>query len=296
MIYELLLAPVVASAIYQLQHVLTYLFFVLIDKVPWIEFHHIRCGEMGDPYRAALYFMRQDTRNVIAFRGGLYIARRDYHDRKIVEYVLCVPGAWRRRAQLGWFYDEFRDKVLVQNTQGLLREVSLRGRVPTAAQRGAMATIGKTFREKGHCVAILSGPPGTGKSALHAFLVQEHRAYGIKCAKLDYGRILKEQETPLVYLVEEFDSQLFTMMKALNPAFRFQVELAELNKTENPFPSKQSWNALLDEINDGHYGAIIVLLTTNVDLRSEDSGSCDESLLRAGRIDHRLEFTEVIGQ
>ncbi len=296
MIYELLLAPIVATAVYKLQDMLRFVFFLWLDFTPLLEYHYFDAyTNINHRHRVILWLLERKNRGVSFFRGGVIICtgtNGNYTNFNII----CLPGALDRHARLGWFYDDPKnaDKVLNRNSVGYFREDAVTI-VPTATQRAVMAAIGKTFREKGNCVAILSGPPGTGKSAMHNFLVKEYRAFGSKLKKLDYNQIMFAQATPVVYLIEEFDAQLFTMMKALDPAFRFKVELAELQNRDNPFPSKQYWNALLDEINAGMYGNIIVLLTTNVDLRSGEMGSCDESLLRAGRVDHRFVFNDPVG-
>jgi hypothetical protein len=82
------------------------------------------------------------------------------------------------------------------------------------------------------------------------------------------------KDKPLIIVWEEIDIQLALIHKGIEP--HKNIPILVRNKT--------GWNTLLDKIQLGIYPNVILLLTSNMDVKKINQ-MMDESYLRKGRMD-----------
>jgi hypothetical protein len=153
---------------------------------------------------------------------------------------------------------------------------------PRPDQNSVIDRIVEHQKRVGHTVALLHGPPGTGKSMIGVLLTS--RLGGTYCNTLrpwqpgDTMASLYEEaeptaEKPLVVVFDEVDSALIAIHAGVPPHKAIPIAVAD----------KPGWNRFLDEIGRGMYPHLILILTTN---RSpEFIRGLDPSYIRPGRVD-----------
>lgn len=158
-------------------------------------------------------------------------------------------------------------------------------------QDAAVSGILKYYAQHRHAVALLHGPPGTGKTAV-SFLVAE-RLNASYCNTLKpwqpgdslgdlYCEARPSEEKPLVICFDEIDGPIFNMMDGKAP---------HLSKsTPTAIVDKEGWNRMLDDIDRGFFPYLILVMTTNVP-PSAIRGK-DEAYLRTGRVNVEIELKQ----
>lgn len=162
------------------------------------------------------------------------------------------------------------------------RRITVDAVVPRPEQMTIIEAIEEQHRRVGHTVALLHGPPGTGKSMLGILLAS--RLDGCYCNTLRpwqagdslaglYAEVEPTAQKPLILVFEEIDGALLAIHAGVPPHKSIPITVAD----------KAGWNRFLDEIGRGMYPHLILLLTTN---RSpEFIRSMDPSYIRDGRVD-----------
>lgn len=158
-------------------------------------------------------------------------------------------------------------------------------------QDAAVSGILKYYAQHRHAVALLHGPPGTGKTAV-SFLVAE-RLNASYCNTLKpwqpgdslgdlYCEARPSEEKPLVICFDEIDGPIFNMMDGKAPHLS--------KRTPTAIVDKEGWNRMLDDIDRGFFPYLILVMTTNVP-PSAIRGK-DEAYLRTGRVNVEIELKQ----
>lgn len=139
------------------------------------------------------------------------------------------------------------------------------------------------YNSKKHAVALLHGPPGSGKSMTGFHLTIQLK--GNYCnvfkpwmpnttlASL-YTASTPSEDSPLILAMDEFDEPL---LKIHNGDIPINEKLPTL------ITDKTGWNLFFDEIQRGMYPFVIIILTTNKS--PQFFHDLDPSYIRKGRID-----------
>ena len=166
-------------------------------------------------------------------------------------------------------------------------------------QQNAVEEIRKNFNLKtnehdsGYCVSFIYGDPGSGKSMVAEFLVQDllkdHSEVhfvdsynptdpGDNFAKL-YNKIGPEKDSPLVILLDEID--------ILIEKIHYQ-RIEQHKNYVRQISDKCSWNKFFDEFDRLRYPYVYLVMTSN---RSEKFISdLDASYIRPGRVDIKIKI------
>lgn len=153
---------------------------------------------------------------------------------------------------------------------------------PRADQLAVIDHIVAHQKQHRHTVALLHGPPGTGKSMIGVLLAS--RLSGTYCNTLRpwqpgdtlaslYEEAEPSAEKPLVVVFDEVDSALVGIHAGIPPHKALPILTGD----------KPGWNRFLDEIGRGMYPHLVLLLTTN--RTPEFIRDLDPSYIREGRVD-----------
>ena len=154
---------------------------------------------------------------------------------------------------------------------------------PRPDQAILMKQIQELYATKKAVTIFLHGPPCTGKSIMGLLLAD---AYGSSYCNAfapwepgdTIGCLMDEVEPtkdkPLIIVWEEIDIQLALIHQGIEPHKNIPILVR----------NKSLWNTLLDKIQLGIYPNIILLLTSNMDVKKINQ-TLDESYLRPGRMD-----------
>jgi len=154
---------------------------------------------------------------------------------------------------------------------------------PRPDQAILMKQIQELYATKKAVTIFLHGPPCTGKSIMGLLLAD---AYGSSYCNAfapwepgdTLGCLMDEVEPtkdkPLIIVWEEIDIQLALIHQGIEPHKNIPILVR----------NKSLWNTLLDKIQLGIYPNIILLLTSNMDVKRINQ-TLDESYLRKGRMD-----------
>jgi hypothetical protein len=156
---------------------------------------------------------------------------------------------------------------------------------PRPKQEKILKQIKSIYDKNLKAVIVLSGEPGTGKSVIAQLLALQLDTSLCKHwnptdpgddLNSIYQKVNPTKEKPLIVLLDEFDCIISKFSKGfqLNKYIATQVK------------DKTSWNSLLDEIDNGFFPYLILLLTTNRKLEWFDI--VDPSLIRKGRTDLKI--------
>jgi hypothetical protein len=166
---------------------------------------------------------------------------------------------------------------------------------PSAVQQAWITQMMRmrSERQSGSLSCYLYGPTGTGKSM--ATILLAHACGGKYCNDLRLespGQALRclynysgaTSDVPLVLVLEEIDVLLRNMHESkIKPGKKLQMGIVD----------KQSWNLIMDNIDNGFYPNLILILTSNKLVHEIDS--MDPSYLRKGRVHLKYAFTSEYG-
>lgn len=152
---------------------------------------------------------------------------------------------------------------------------------PRPEQVAIIDIIKDHYKKTYHTVAMLHGPPGTGKSMISLFLTDTMK--GKYCNTLKpwqpgdslatlYREADPSETNPLIVAFDEFDSPLIEIHAGIQPHKEIPIHVS----------NKQGWNMMFDQIDRGVYPFLIVVLTTNK--TPEFIRSLDPSYIREGRV------------
>lgn len=162
---------------------------------------------------------------------------------------------------------------------------------PYTWQQDLMERVQSLRMKKDQGVLFISGPSNTGKSFFSLLLTQQ--LSGMYCSHLKpwqpgdtigelYCESSPNKENPLILHFDEVDIVLqnihFGRISAHN-----QIPISVTNK--------QGWNRLLDEIQNGFFPHLYLILTSNCSKQEIDK--LDPSYLRSGRIDINYDTTST---
>jgi len=153
---------------------------------------------------------------------------------------------------------------------------------PKPGQHGIMEEVISVYRRQNYVVVLLSGKPGSGKSAIGKLLCKKLdgsycKTYNPTTAGDSFRKLYlaaaPSKESPLIVALEEIDEILCEVKHkkvAVNKYCPAQIH------------RKSDWNNFLDDIDDGLYPNVIMIMTTNMTI--DDLRTLDDSLIRENRI------------
>lgn len=178
---------------------------------------------------------------------------------------------------------------------------------PRNHQRQVLDKLIKHFNKNNITTSYIYGEPGAGKSKVGYLLAHELNATLYKstmeeCTKnfsRYYERIKPSLNQPLIVMFDEVDDSISKIFNPDNSPVEEnediinyeKLKLHKSTKKTNNSLSKRSWNQFLDDVNDGTYPYVIIILTSNV--TKEEIDNKNNSLLRAGRIDIIVEMSKT---
>jgi len=153
---------------------------------------------------------------------------------------------------------------------------------PLKTQDNIIKNIINTYNKNSHCITLLYGSPGSGKSMLALLLA--NAIGGSYCNTFIpwqpgdtisslYSEADPSPTNPIVIAFDEIDTALVKINEGINPHKSIPIQIS--NKT--------GWNNMLDEIQRGLYPHLIIIMTTNKN--PEFINNLDPSYLREGRVD-----------
>lgn len=162
---------------------------------------------------------------------------------------------------------------------------------PMPQQYSIINTLADHYRKYSHAVALIHGPPGTGKSMIGLLLAKELN--GIHCDSarfwepgdtLDtiYNDLSISNKFPLILTFDEIDKTILDLNNGILPHKNIPIYMR----------GKTHWNQFFDKIGIGFHRNIIVILTTNK--TPADINKIDTSYIRKGRVDYIYELKDVI--
>ena len=169
---------------------------------------------------------------------------------------------------------------------------------PNDGQKQAVEDILTSFENKQSTVALLHGPPKTGKSTVVDLLAKRlAEDPGVKEARICrywkpwepndslfsvHSKTDASEDKPLILVLEEFD---IALQKIINGT----AGVNNNRHLQTAVKDKSDWNTMLDEIDRGKFPHLILILTSN---RHPDTFE-DSSFLRDGRVDLKIQLDET---
>ena len=173
------------------------------------------------------------------------------------------------------------------NTWYRTRELKNYDCEPRPEQQVIIDGIKKQFELKRRCVALIHGPPNTGKSAVGLLLAKEYGGvYTNSFEPWEPGDTINNvaeeaiplKEKPLSVSMDEID----------RPLERINNTIPHHKNVNIAIKDKTGWNRFFDNFNRGLYPNVIILLTTNKTPSYFDL--LDDSYMREGRVDLTFEM------
>jgi hypothetical protein len=171
------------------------------------------------------------------------------------------------------------------------RSITIPPLIISKEQDHIISDIRKIYASKGWVVAMIYGPPGSGKSVTSILLANTFKkgAYCNTFKPWEPGDTLSviysegsfTSQSPLIIAFDEFDEAIQAIDNGILLHKNIPIQ------TRN----KAGWNQLLDEIQIGMYPHLILMLTTN---KTPDYiNSLDTSYIRKKRVDSIYHLSEV---
>mgnify|MGYP002132757614 CR=1 FL=1 len=162
--------------------------------------------------------------------------------------------------------------------------------IPKESQKRVVDAILETYDKKGHCVALLAGNPGCGKSSVAHFLLSKLASikkvgnFTKTFSLTDPGDFIytlqksvgPKPNSPLVVLLDEIDITISAIHQGIPQHKTCPIWVK----------NKADWNSLFDDIDKGLIESVIVIMTTNKSLQGLDD--IDPSYTREGRVDVKV--------
>jgi Cdc6-like AAA superfamily ATPase len=163
------------------------------------------------------------------------------------------------------------------------------------SQLKSVAQMLSTFHAKDTCVALLSGPAGSGKSCIPNFLAKELLKTKKVANLVDtfspitpgdafislYNKVNPTKDEPLILVFEEVDGIIMKFHGTPISDHKFLSIMIQ---------SKKDWNMFFDRFDRKLYPYVFVIMTTNKSIEFFDD--LDPSYTREGRVDHKFEITK----
>jgi hypothetical protein len=160
---------------------------------------------------------------------------------------------------------------------------------PHANQKYIIEEIAKYYNEHERGVFFITGSPGGGKSTMLGLLGKHFKSNICKKLRLTepgdtmdylYNKVEPTKESPLIVLFDEIDHMIDKVHNnKIAPHKHIPIEIYDTN----------TYNTFFDDINDGLYPYLIILLTSN-----KRNNSIDDELhpcyLREGRVNGYFEL------
>lgn len=225
------------------------------------------------------------------FIGNKKMFEETEEERRIREKSLVKKGVskiYTREGSIGYFY----------YTEGAYHYKKLQQK---PEQQRAIEEIRKSFsskeeeHESGYSVSFIYGLPGSGKSMVAEFLVQDLLKDHSEVHFVDtynptdpgdsfaglYHKISPEADSPLVILLDEVDVIIE----------KIHHQKIEPHKNHiRQISDKCSWNKFFDEFDRLRYPHVYLVMTSN---RSEGFiNELDSSYIRNGRVDVKISFVD----
>lgn len=158
---------------------------------------------------------------------------------------------------------------------------------PRSNQISSIDLILSFYQSHDYCVALLYGPPGSGKSMIPLLLAKKMQGATVKVNFCDtlkltdpgdlfnklYNSVSPSKDSPLIVVLEEFDVTLR----------RIHDNRIERHKhIPNEVCDKTSWNQFLDRFDRKYYPHVILVVTSN--MPPDAINSMDSSFIRRGRV------------
>ena len=171
------------------------------------------------------------------------------------------------------------------------RSITMPALVSSKEQDRIIEDIRKLYASKGFVVAMIHGPPGSGKSVTSILLANSFKK-GSYCNTFKpwepgdtlsflYSEGSFTSQSPLIIAFDEFDEALMAIHSGIAPHKNLPIQAA----------NKAGWNQFLDEIQIGMYPHLILILTTN---KTPDFiHSLDPSYIRTKRVDNIYHLEDV---
>jgi hypothetical protein len=131
---------------------------------------------------------------------------------------------------------------------------------------------------KNNCVALVYGIPGTGKSFLSMLLSQKLNCSILTChvSRISYCyKNYHVEKTPIIFMIDEVDVELHSIKN---------TNESNVIEKERIIFTKKEWNEILDHIHLGFYPGLVLIMTSNQNLKEY------KSELRKGRVDIMYEL------
>lgn len=162
------------------------------------------------------------------------------------------------------------------------RRIPIMNIVPYKSQESVMASIKEHYEKTRHVVALICGPPGTGKSMIGLLLANHYKSTFCNSLKpwqagdtlsCIYSDIEPPSESPIIVGFDEVDNVIVAVNNGIPSHKSIPIQIQD----------KSGWNSFFDAIQRGLYPNLIVVLTSN---RSADYiRSIDPSYIREKRVD-----------
>lgn len=154
--------------------------------------------------------------------------------------------------------------------------------VPYSSQESVIEQIKAQYEKTKHVVALICGPPGTGKSMIGLLLANQYKSSFCNTLKpwqpgdtfgSLYSEVEPSAELPMIIGFDEVD----TVITKVN----YGIPSHKILTTQ--IQDKSGWNSFFDTIQRGLYPNVIVIMTSN--RSAEYIRSIDPSYIREKRVD-----------
>lgn len=179
----------------------------------------------------------------------------------------------------------------LHNTWFRKRRIPVMKIVPYPSQESVISHIKAQYEKTRHVVALICGPPGTGKSMIGLLLANQYKSSfcntlkpwqpGDTLATL-YSEIEPPPNTPIVVGFDEVDNIITAVNVGIPSHKSLTIQIQD----------KSGWNSFFDAIQRGLYPNLIVILTSN--RSAEYIRSIDPSYIREKRVDLLFDMNVTI--
>jgi hypothetical protein len=170
----------------------------------------------------------------------------------------------------------------LHNTWFRKRRIPVMKIVPYLSQETIISQIKGQYEKTRHVVALICGPPGTGKSMIGLLLANQYKSTfcntlkpwqpGDTLASL-YSEVEPPPNSPIIVGFDEVDNTITAVAAGIPSHKSLTIQIQD----------KSGWNSFFDAIQRGLYPNLIVVLTSN--RSAEYIRSIDPSYIREKRVD-----------